>query len=201
MLRLPFILIVRLAAALVAAGLILWGDHAILTQGPGAAALIFGGALAVFGFAGLSDVAGRKAKNADPFQTALDGAADKVLIAAALLALAATLLSRDLVVAAILLMARDIAVLGLRHGLAQTGRSSAPPDDKLLNALAMAGVGAVLLLQTLLMLGVGVSAESGQSPTALLYWFAQAALWIAALLGVWTAYQYARSAMAAAQSQ
>ncbi len=195
--RLSLRLGARFSAALLTALLVLWGDHAILTQGPGASSLLFGGALAVFGFAGLSEGAGfgRKAADASSFETALDYAADKTLIACALLALSATLFSRDLVVVAVLLLARDIVVLGLGRAVSHAGAPAAP-GDRLLTAIVMAGLGATLLLQTLLMIGVGSGGESGFSPASLLYWLTQAALWGATLLSIWTGGRYLRDALA-----
>jgi hypothetical protein len=81
-------------------------------------------------------------------------------------------------------------------GKALSHDAPAAPSDRLLTAIVMAGIGAILLLQTLLMMGVGSGAEHGVSPASWLYWLAQATLWGATLLSIWTGGRYLRDGLA-----
>jgi CDP-diacylglycerol--glycerol-3-phosphate 3-phosphatidyltransferase len=109
----------RLAAAPIAAATVLHGQYVT--------------ALSVFTLAAATDwVDGWLARKLDQRTTlgaALDHASDKALVTATLVALAGTGLPLHLVAASVLILGRDVAVSGLREGLALDGK--ALPVNKL----------------------------------------------------------------------
>lgn len=153
----------RIVAGPVVAGLILYANGRVFSEGGADAAGIYAWATALFLIAALSDALdGYLARRLDAvttFGAALDHVADKVLLTCVLMALAATVLPTDLIVAAILLVARDVLIGGLREGLAQTGRAiPVGALGKWKTALAFLGAGAALALQPLALEQIAVEA-------------------------------------------
>lgn len=186
--------IARIVAAPVVAGLILFADRGVLIFGSGAAATMYAAALIVFTLAALTDAAdgilARKMNVVSPMGAAMDHVADKVLTTCVLIALCATVLGRDLVIAAILFIGRDVLIGGLREGLSLAGRAlPVSQGGKLKTALMLVSIGAVLLLQCLVLSGVGAEAR-GLTPVNVLDWFSKLSLWAAALLALWTGAGY-----------
>lgn len=185
--------VARFAAAPVVAALILWGHHAAFTIGPNALGLVYAAALAVFALAALTDWAdgaiARRAGVTSKLGAALDHAADKVLTSVTLIALVYTLLPLSLVIAALILIARDFAIAGLREGLSGTGPAVAFAG-KLKAAAAMIGIAAVL--------GEAVAGAFAWPLTVVraLDLAGHAGLWSAAALALWSAALYVRAALA-----
>jgi CDP-diacylglycerol--glycerol-3-phosphate 3-phosphatidyltransferase len=182
----------RLAAAPVVAGLVLWAHAMTFTAGPERSALIYSIAALVFVAAALTDLVdgwlARKLNAVTPFGAALDHAADKALVAGALVALSYALLPLPLVIAAILLIIRDIAVAGLREALASSGR--APPVGRVGKVKAFAEMAGVTLALVLPAAAYGprdlLDALSGA---------AHGLLWAAVALALWSAGVYLRAAI------
>lgn len=134
----------RLAAAPIVAGLALWAEA------PGApAATLAWLAAALFALAALTDALdgwlARKLAATSPFGAALDHAADKTLAAAGLIAIAAAWAPLDLVVVALVIVLRDLAVAGLREGLSAAGRGIPVSNlGKLKTFLELPGLAAAL---------------------------------------------------------
>lgn len=141
---------IRFAAAPAVAGLLL-----LAAALPGIATPTRAAALALFVVAALTDLAdgfiARRFDGVTPLGAALDHAADKALTSATLIGLAATLFPPYLAAVAMLLIVRDIAVAGLREGLALSGKAL-PVDatGKWKTGLLMAGLTAALLEAALL---------------------------------------------------
>lgn len=132
----------------------------------------------------------RKLDAVTPLGAALDHCADKVLIVCVLLALAYAALPFDLVIAAILIIGRDVAVAGLREGIAATGRTlPVSPLGKWKAAGEMAGVGVFLAFSAGANLSMPVDILIG------LYWAARVLLWAAAALALISGAQYAAALM------
>lgn len=190
---LPMMLtIARLIAGPVCAGLVLWSDQILYRQGLEPAALLYGAAFALFTLAALSDwldgVLARKLGAVSELGAALDHVADKVLVGVTLLALAYTALPVDLVIAAIVLVGRDLFVAGLREGL--KGRSlSVDQFGKIKAAAAMAGVAIFLANQTAAM------ANGSLATLQITGWLARALIWMAALISLWSGARYVRAAL------
>ncbi|MEZ5995345.1 MAG: CDP-diacylglycerol--glycerol-3-phosphate 3-phosphatidyltransferase [Hyphomonadaceae bacterium] len=121
----------------------------------------------------------RKLNAVTPLGAALDHAADKVLITCVLVALAYAALPLTLVAAAVVILGRDVAVAGLREGIAAQGKSlPVSPLGKWKAAAEMAGVGAFLVFQSGALLLAPASVVLGFN------WAAQILLWTAALLAL-----------------
>ena len=139
----------------------------------------------LFAVAGATDwldgrLARRKGLVSD-FGRFLDPVADKILVAAALVMLAATdRLSDAGVIAALIILVRELAVSGLREFLAGTAVLPVTPLAKWKTAAQFAAV-ALLLVS-------GAFADSGRLTLA-----GEALLWLAALLTVVTGAAYLRA--------
>ncbi len=184
----------RLLATPLVAGLILWGHAIAFEQGPRAMGEVYGAALVVFTLAALSDMAdgwlARRRNAVTAVGAALDHAADKALTALTLIAMIYAMLPLPLIIAAMILIGRDIAVAGLREALADAGH--APPVSVLGKAKAMAamvGIGLALLQSVL--------AAFAQSPELIgvVNAAAHALLWAAAALALWSAGGYVSAAL------
>jgi len=162
-------------------------------------------AVLVFALAGISDwldgFAARKLNAGSDFGRMLDPIADKVLVAVALMMLVAEgtftrynattgALSLLRLVPALIILAREILVSGLREFLAGT-RVSVPVTAiaKFKTAMQMLAIGAMLLTPLADRFFPGVPAESY---SAVAYVF----LWVAAALTVYTGVIYFRNGMA-----
>lgn len=146
-------------------------------------------AFAVFCLAGISDaldgLAARKLKAYSDFGRMLDPIADKVLVATALMMLVAGgAFDGYKLVPALVILAREILVSGLREFLAGV-RVSVPVTSiaKMKTTIQMIAIGAMIL---------GPVAEK-IVPGALA--FAYIALWVAAGLTVYTGYVYFRAGL------
>lgn len=194
--RLPMALtLARIAAGPIVAALVLWAESFVFAD-RALAAILYLGASALFILAALSDwldgYLARKLNAVSPLGAALDHGADKVLAVCVLLALAYAAMPLNLVIAAILLLGRDVAVASLREGLSASGR--APPVGRLGKwkaALTMAGIAALLLMK-----GAALAAAPDSVFLALFY-AAHALLWIAVALALWSGAGYAAAALKA----
>lgn len=192
--RLPLTLtLARIACAPIIAALVLWAERFVFADRP-LAAILYLGAAALFVLAALTDwLDGHLARKLDavsPLGAALDHGADKVLAVCALLALAYAAIPLNLVIAAIVLLGRDVAIASLREGLSASGR--APPVSgigKWKAALTMAGIAALLLMK-----GAALAAAPDGLFLALFY-AAHALLWLAAALALWSGGQYVLAAL------
>lgn len=183
----------RLALAPIVAGLILAAGYGVFTLGVAFAGWAYAAAAALFAVAALTDwFDGRLARKLDavsPLGAALDHVADKALTAAALMALAATVMPFDLVLAAMILVVRDLVIGGLREGL--PGHMPVDAFGKIKAAAAMGGVTLYLAFQA--------AAHFGAAPVAVLeglVWGGRTLIWMAALLSLASAGRYAASAFA-----
>ncbi|MGE0742475.1 MAG: CDP-diacylglycerol--glycerol-3-phosphate 3-phosphatidyltransferase [Hyphomonadaceae bacterium] len=170
------------------AALVLWAASVVYSDRL-LAGFIFALCVVLFVLAALSDWLdgwlARKLDAVTPLGAALDHAADKVLITCVLLALAYAALPLTLVAAAILILGRDVAVAGLREGIAAQGRSlPVSALGKWKAAAEMAGVGAFLAFQA----GAILSAPNGVVMG--LDWAAKGLLWTAAALALISGGQY-----------
>jgi cardiolipin synthase len=162
-------------------------------------------AFAIFCVAGLSDaldgLAARKLNASSDFGRMLDPIADKVLVAVALMMLVAErnieqfnlepgLHSLLKLVPALVILAREILVSGLREFLAETRvKIRVTAVAKLKTTIQMIAIGAMIL---------GPIADKIIPGSA---WFAYAALWIAAGLTVYTGIVYFSVGLAHIQPQ
>jgi CDP-diacylglycerol--glycerol-3-phosphate 3-phosphatidyltransferase len=194
--QLPMTLtLARLAAAPVVAGLVLWGDHVVFAQGARAAMTLFSIALVLFILAALTDALdgylARKLNATSDLGAALDHAADKALTTCTLVALTATGIALDLVVATILILGRDVTIAGLREGLSLSGRAlPVSSAGKLKTVVVLTGAGALLATQTLVY---------ANSDANLIFWvdkLSHGALWAGAALALWSGAIYATAAFA-----
>lgn len=191
---LPMVLTIsRMALGPVIAGLILTALTYVYTDRI-LAGLIYAVALVVFLIAAATDwldgYFARKLNAVTPLGAALDHCADKVLIACTLLALAYAALPLDLVVAAVIVLGRDIAVAGLREGLSNSGRTLPVGSvGKWKAAAEMAGVGAFLAYAASALLTDSASIVVG------LNYAARILLWAGAGLALISAAQYVGAAM------
>lgn len=120
-----------------------------------------------------------------PLGAALDHTADKVLVTCVLVALAYAALPLTLVAAAVVILGRDVALSGLREGLAGAGRTIPVGDlGKWKTAALMMGVGAFLAFQSAALLGGPEAVVQG------LNWSAQILIWAAAALALTSAWSY-----------
>ncbi|MBI1188179.1 MAG: CDP-diacylglycerol--glycerol-3-phosphate 3-phosphatidyltransferase [Alphaproteobacteria bacterium] len=191
--RLPlYLTLFRIIAAPIVAGLVLWAHAIVFTDGAGRAALIYAIAGVLFVAAAATDFLdgwiARRFDAVTPLGAALDHAADKALVAGTLIALAYALLRWDLVLAAVLLVVRDVAVAGLREGLSGSGRTLPVSSvGKLKAGAEMIAVAGFLFLPALSF------AEPGAR--AVVSWAAVAALWAAVALALISAAGYVRAAL------
>ncbi|MBL8543094.1 MAG: CDP-diacylglycerol--glycerol-3-phosphate 3-phosphatidyltransferase [Hyphomonadaceae bacterium] len=116
------------------------------------AGFIFALSVVLFILAALTDWAdgwlARKLDAVTPLGAALDHAADKVLITCVLVALAYAALPMHLVAASVLILGRDVAIAGLREGIAAQGKTLPVSQlGKWKAAAEMGGVGAFLAFQ------------------------------------------------------
>jgi cardiolipin synthase len=170
---------------------------------PGDAARLV--AFVVFALAGISDwldgFAARKLKAGSDFGRMLDPIADKVLVAVALMMLVAEgtftrynpntgMLSLLRLVPALIILAREILVSGLREFLAGT-RVSVPVTAvaKFKTAVQMIAIGAMILTPLADVLAPGVPALTYAA-------IAYVLLWVAAALTVYTGVIYFRNGVA-----
>ena len=169
---------------------------------PGEAARLV--AFGIFVIAGVSDwldgFAARKLKAGSDFGRMLDPIADKVLVAVALMMLVAEgtftqvkpngMLSLLKLVPALIILAREILVSGLREFLAGT-RVSVPVTNvaKFKTAVQMIAIGAMILTPLADVFAPGI-------PSITYAFIAYAMLWVAAALTVYTGVSYFRSGMA-----
>ncbi|MEJ0061350.1 MAG: CDP-diacylglycerol--glycerol-3-phosphate 3-phosphatidyltransferase [Terricaulis sp.] len=183
----------RIIAGPVIAGLVLWGETLVFDD-RARAALLFACAAALFIAAALTDwldgYLARKLKAVTPLGAALDHCADKVLVTCALVALAFHSLPLNLVVAAILLLGRDVTISGLREGLAASGRTL-PVSwmGKWKAAATMIGVAALLIEE---------AAFLYVAPDALYIaaaWTGRIMIWAAVSLALVSGWQYAADAV------
>ncbi|MBL8538263.1 MAG: CDP-diacylglycerol--glycerol-3-phosphate 3-phosphatidyltransferase [Hyphomonadaceae bacterium] len=187
--NLPTLLtLLRIILGPIIAALILWAAN-VMYADPLLAGFIYASCFILFALAALTDWLdgwlARKTGAVTPLGTALDHAADKVLVTCVLIALAYAALPLNLVAAALILLGRDVAIAGLREGLAaQGGRLPVGGAGKWKAATAMAGVGAFLLFQTASLLRASAGWVLALSSTA------QILLWIAAALALLSAVQY-----------
>lgn len=166
----------------VIAALVLWAANELYADRL-LAGFIFALALILFVIAAATDwldgYLARKLGAVTPLGAALDHAADKVLITCVLVALAYAALPLHLVAAAVLILGRDVAVAGLREGIAAQGKTLPVSQlGKWKAAAEMAGVGAFLGYQACAILFAPSWAVLG------LDWAARILLWAAAALAL-----------------
>jgi cardiolipin synthase len=187
--NLPTLLtIFRIVAAPAIAGLVLWASQIVHVNAQ-TAGLVYLAALVLFIAASLTDwldgYLARKLDAVTPLGAALDHAADKVLITCVLVALAYAALPWWLVLASVLILGRDVAVAGLREGIAAQGKTLPVSGlGKWKAAAEMAGVGAFLAFQTAALMFAPQSVILG------LDWAARILLWAAAALALISGAQY-----------
>jgi CDP-diacylglycerol--glycerol-3-phosphate 3-phosphatidyltransferase len=189
----------RMAAGPLVAGLILWAAH-LGYVAPPRAGLIYAIAATLFALAALTDwldgYLARKTGSVSLLGAALDHCADKVLAICALVALAYAALPVDLVIATVLILGRDIAIAGLREGLAQSGRAlPVSALGKWKTAAELTAIALIIAQQSL--------AQYGADPQliTMLAMAGSALLWFAAALALWSGARYAMiAAHSAAQS-
>jgi CDP-diacylglycerol--glycerol-3-phosphate 3-phosphatidyltransferase len=179
----------RLAMGPVIGALILWAASELYVDRQ-RAGVIYALCFGLFVLAAASDwldgYLARKLNAVTPLGAALDHAADKVLIACILLALAYAALPLHLVAAALIILGRDIALAGLREGLAAAGKRIPVGElGKWKAAAQMAGVGAFLAFQS------GALLTGPEALVQGLGWAASLLLWAAAALSLVSAGQYA----------
>jgi CDP-diacylglycerol--glycerol-3-phosphate 3-phosphatidyltransferase len=182
----------RIAMGPVIAALVLWAAHVLYTDRL-LAGFIYALTAILFVLAALTDWLdgwlARKLDAVTPMGAALDHAADKVLVTCALAPLAYAALPFDLVVAAVIILGRDVAVAGLREGLSNSGRTL--PVSRLGKwkaAAEMAGVSTFLAYQAAALLFAPPRVILG------LDWAAHALLWLGAGLALLSGARYALAA-------
>jgi CDP-diacylglycerol--glycerol-3-phosphate 3-phosphatidyltransferase len=186
--------IFRLLAAPLIVGLILWGHAMAFSQGPRVMGEAYAAALLVFLLAAFSDLAdgwlARRRNAVTAIGAALDHAADKALTALTLIAMIYAILPLALVIPAMILIGRDIAVAGLREGLADGG--TAPPVSflgKIKAFIAMAGIGCALAHSVLAAFAVDAALITFAR------YGAYTLLWAAAAVALWSGWGYLASAV------
>lgn len=187
------ITVARIIAGPIVAGLILWASYELYADRL-LAGFIYAFTAVLFVIAALSDwIDGwlaRKLNAVTPLGAALDHCADKVLVTCALVALAYAALPFHMVAAAVVLLARDVFVAGLREGLSQSGRSLPVSQlGKWKAAAEMAGIATFMAYQTsALLLGPPRAIEG-------LNWAAAGLIWLAAALALVSGAAYVRAAL------
>src|SRR5690349_12962580 len=110
----------------IVAGLVLWAADSLYTDRL-LSGFIYALALILFALAASTDWLdgwlARKFGAVTPLGAALDHIADKVLVACVLIALAYAALPIWLVIPAVIILGRDVAIAGLREGLSAQGRA------------------------------------------------------------------------------
>lgn len=171
-----------IAALILWSALVMYSDRLL-------AGFIYALALIVFVLAAATDwldgYLARKWNAATPLGAALDHSADKVLITCVLVALAYAALPMGLVAAAVLILGRDVAVAGLREGIAAQGKTLPVSQlGKWKAAAEMAGVAAFLAFKAAAILLATSSVVVGFD------WAARLLLWSAAALALISGAQY-----------
>lgn len=190
----PMLLTVfRIVAGPAIAALLLYADGRVFIDGAGAVSALVAWAFALFVVAALTDaldgMLARRLNAVTPLGAALDHAADKVLLACVLVAVAATSAPVDVIFAAVILIGRDFLIGGLREGAANTGRPiPVAPMGKLKTALAFVGAGSALAAQW------AALAMPATPVASMLGGVAQTTLWGAAIVAVASAAIYLRAA-------
>jgi len=190
--------IARLIAAPVVAGLLLGAGQTMYTAGRDPTLWLLVAAFVVFLLAALTDwLDGAMARRLNATSTlgaALDHAADKALVTACLVALAATALPGDLVIAAAIIVTRDVAVAGLREGLSLSGRALPVSSlGKWKTAVELIAIGAAIALQ---IAALALPAEGRViEPINVLAFATRASLWTAAALALWSGAEYVQAAL------
>lgn len=188
----------RLVAAPVVAGLLLGAGQTMYTAGRDLTLMLLASAFLVFLLAAATDwldgAMARKMNATSILGAALDHAADKALVTASLIALAATALPFDLTVAAAIIVTRDVAVAGLREGLSLGGRAVPVGTlGKWKTAAEMVGIGAAIALQ---IAALALPDRQGQfEPLNVLLFATRASLWMAAALALWSGADYLGAAL------
>jgi cardiolipin synthase len=146
-------------------------------------------ALALFVIAALTDLfdgmAARSTGRVTALGAALDPLADKMLIAAALLLLTRNGIIRDAgVIAALIMLMRELFVGGMREAVGQKGET-----------LPVTGLAKLKTMAQLVAIGLLIAAAPGGLGGEAMRPFAAAALWFAAVLTVWTGVDYGRRAV------
>ncbi|MBL8549679.1 MAG: CDP-diacylglycerol--glycerol-3-phosphate 3-phosphatidyltransferase [Hyphomonadaceae bacterium] len=184
--------ILRIAAAPVVAGLVLWAHASTFTEGPAFSATLYGFAAALFVLAALTDALdgwlARKLGVVTPFGAALDHSADKVLVAATLVVLSYALFPLPMVIAAAILVVREFAVAGLREALSASGRALPVSSIGKLKAFAE-------MVALALWLVIPALPEASAQLLDLLYAAAQGLVWFAVALALWSGASYVRAAI------
>jgi cardiolipin synthase (CMP-forming) len=182
----------RIVMAPVIAALVLWAANETYADRL-LAGFIYALCLVLFVMAAMTDwldgYLARKLDSVTPLGAALDHSADKVLITCVLVALAYAALPWSLVAASVLILGRDVAVAGLREGIAAQGKTLPVSSlGKWKAAAEMAGVGAFLAFETCALLssafGLPIAIVLG------LDWAARILLWSAAVLALISGAQY-----------
>jgi len=164
----------RLIAGPFVAALVLWAHQVEFSGGGIVATRFYGGATLLFILAALTAwLEGAPARLAQ--------AADKILVVAALVALAYAALPVDLVAAAIVLIGCEVLA-------ASSADTTAGGLGKFKTAAATAGVAAFLAYQTWSIL------SGGDAIANVLVWLARTLLWLASLLALWGIIEEARQA-------
>ena len=190
--------VARLIAAPIVAGLILFAGHSLYTIGGDLSVIVLSTALVLFVLAALTDwldgAMARKLDATSAMGAALDHAADKALVTASLIALAATALPFDLVCAAAIIVTRDVTVAGLREGLSLSGRALPVSSlGKVKTVVELFAVGAAIALQITAL--VAPQTERAFEPLTLIVFITRASLWAAAALALWSGADNARAAL------
>ena len=190
--------VARLIAAPIVGGLILFAGHSLYAIGGDLSVILLSTALVLFVLAALTDwldgAMARKLDAASAMGAALDHAADKALVTACLIALAATALPFDLICAAAIVVTRDVTVAGLREGLSLSGRALPVSSlGKVKTAVELLAVGAAIALQITAL--VAPQTEQMFEPLNVILFITRASLWAAAALALWSGADYARAAM------
>jgi CDP-diacylglycerol--glycerol-3-phosphate 3-phosphatidyltransferase len=180
---------VRLAMGPAIGALILWAASELYRDRL-LAGFIFALCFILFALAAATDwldgYLARRLNAVTPLGAALDHTADKVLIGCILLTLAYAALPLHLVIAALIILARDLTLAGLREGLAASGKAIPVGElGKWKAAAQMAGISAFLAFQS------GAILFGPEALVQGLSWAASLLLWIAAALSLISAAIYA----------
>jgi hypothetical protein len=170
----------------------LWGDNEFVLSTAPISPWAYAAALTLFLAASAFDLLDPgKASGAADLGGALSRASGLALTVCTLLALCKTSLPFDLGVAAVLIVARELAMIGLREGLTLSGLPLPAMEGAKLQTIAvLLGAGCALAAQTLIYFSVGVEVIVG------LLWVARGALWAGAALALLTGALFVRQALA-----
>lgn len=140
---------------------------------------------AAFGLAAITDwfdgYLARKLDQASPFGAFLDPVADKLMVAIALVMLVETFASPWLTIPAVVIVGREIVISALREWMAEVGQRA---------HVAVSYIGK--LKTTLQMIAILMLLVF--TPGSTLSWVGVAALYLAAVLTIWSMIQYLRAA-------